>query len=482
MKSNQVQIIGLVGLAFLYAACAGKVHNLGDEGSAGAGSDAGGKDGGKTTAKGGAGGKSATTAKGGTGGKSATTDTKVGRIAYPLDPTLPVDPKCSCPTSNQICNAAGKCVERCEPGGVCATWLTDRSVTAMYAEGSTLYYATGPTTDPVGNPIKNGSLFRVEYPSGTPTQIATGLTKARSIVGRYGAATYVTVDGSTGGIQIIRVSDSGDVKPVVESMSLFSMRDKWLAYTSYDRKSLLVLELDGSSAPTTLVTLPPGGDNNWPKLDNVEVLKSTIMYETYETSLEVCNINLADLSPPPKCVPALTMSALYRPTVGTSGDELYVSWAGGFRVETLRSDLTHVRYLADSSTTPSITGYNYGTKLYGGWLYTWLGPFGSSSVTTGRLLRYPTAVGRLPQTVVPEEIASKSVVSKDTTQNVDPSYMGPDIFAVNSAGVFWVQHTTDPNQGQYIFHAPLPPQPCDAELLCANTAEVCTNGFCAAPK
>lgn len=94
-------------------------------------------------------------------------------------------------------------------------------------------------------------------------------------------------------------------------------------------------------------------------------------------------------------------------------------------------------------------------------------------------MRYPTSVGRLLQEVVAKEVASPSVVINYEGGGANTD-LSDSKFTVSDAGIFWVQPVADVNRGQYIFHSPLPPQPCDGELPCANTADVCTNGFCVA--
>ena len=68
---------------------------------------------------------------------------------------------------------------------------------------------------------------------------------------------------------------------------------------------------------------------------------------------------------------------------------------------------------------------------------------------------------------------------------MSPAFTLPG-YVVGERDLFWVQPlyfeaTMMENIGQYIFHGPLPPQPCDAELPCLRSGEVCADsGFCQA--
>ena len=97
-----------------------------------------------------------------------------------------------------------------------------------------------------------------------------------------------------------------------------------------------------------------------------------------------------------------------------------------------------------------------------GWLYS------TADYNPTRLVRYPSSVGRLPQTVLPADIAGPAF----------PTASSENAFAVSSVGNFWSQTVSDKSQGQYIFYALLPAQPCDATLPCADSTQVCTSGLC----
>jgi hypothetical protein len=110
-----------------------------------------------------------------------------------------------------------------------------------------------------------------------------------------------------------------------------------------------------------------------------------------------------------------------------------------------------------------------------GWLYMAL----IFTVTNQeQLVRFPATTGRLPQEVLPRDVVTPATV--EPYAGGGATYNSFTI-AVGSHELFWVQAMKDMNQSQYIFHATLPPQPCDDGLPCANWTLVCSNGYCSAP-
>jgi hypothetical protein len=94
--------------------------------------------GGADTAGFGTGGAAATGGGGpSTGGAPAagapSTGGQSGATPYPDDPTLPIDPSCTCGASDNICNGSNQCVPRCDEGGLCARWLANQPVVDMFA-------------------------------------------------------------------------------------------------------------------------------------------------------------------------------------------------------------------------------------------------------------------------------------------------------------------------------------------------------------
>jgi len=176
----------------LVVSCGGDVRNLGSD-AGGANSATGGSaavatGGSPAVATGGSGiadigiggwlstgGQSNTGGETSTGGQSSVTP-------YITDPTLPIDPTCTCDSSDKICNAARECVPRCDDAGRCARWLANHAVKDLFVEGTSLYYLVAATTDPLGNPGANGTLYRVETSAGTPTLIAGSLQRPLFVI------------------------------------------------------------------------------------------------------------------------------------------------------------------------------------------------------------------------------------------------------------------------------------------------------------
>ena len=483
------QLVGLFGLVGLYSACPGQVHNLGENGNAGTG----GIDPGKTTPIGGAGGAGlgATTATGGFGGNGTpgvkplgtggmgTGGNGAGGVGilggtppvihpYVTQPTLPIDPTCTCASSSQICNAAKECVDRCDYAGLCAVWLTNHAVKSLYIEGSTLYYATAPTTDSLGNASTDGSLFRVEYPSGVPLLIATGLQNPQTILGRYNGSTYLVA--SIGSVNsLYSVSDIGAVKKLDDSSERASMRGKWLAYSTFDYRTLKLIDLSGNLVPKQLVTLtPPASDPTSARITNPTVTDNYVWYGSgFEPAW--CSVGLSDLALGSTCYSGYV--APYD-TVIANGDNVNVicgqTMSG--RATSKRIDGTVLLTLL-TAIPGDANAVQEQTVLSGGWLYSLVS--GDSSASHW-LFRYPTNVARLPQMVLSKDEASPTFAPGAPIDNTTN-------FVVSDAGVFWAQPVADVNQPQYIFRASLPPQPCDTQVPCANSALVCSSGFCAAP-
>ena len=150
MKRTSLKNMGWLGIALgLVTACEGRTRSLGD--------NAGGQTSVTTGGAGGTGGADTSTGgQPGTGGANTSTGGQVGTGAntsptpYISNPTLPIDPSCTCASSDNICNAAGNCVPRCDSEGRCAMWLTNRSVKDLFVDADTFYYATSAVVDPLG--------------------------------------------------------------------------------------------------------------------------------------------------------------------------------------------------------------------------------------------------------------------------------------------------------------------------------------------
>jgi hypothetical protein len=249
------------------------------------------------------------------------------------------------------------------------------------------------------------------------------------------------------------------------------MRNKWLAYISFDHRTLKVIALDGDLAPQQLVTVaPPATDvTERAEVAYVTVTENFIWYQQMIGDTRLwCSISLTNLTQSPSCTQG---SNLTIGSVTSSEDTLFVSWQSSpSTVESYRLDGTRILTLLNPNSAGSETTTRAEQTVFAqGFLYSLLGTGYSHW-----LVRFPATVGRLPQAA----IADPGVASMYTLSG---GYVNSLSFTVSDAGVFWTQPVTNLNQPQYIFHAPLPPQPCDAELPCANTAQVCTNNVCVAP-
>jgi hypothetical protein len=510
MKTARLSGMGWLGaILVLSVACAGKVRNLGDEEAAGAGGKGGsaGKGGaavggavdsekGGSTALGGQGGNTdflvggstaqgggtystyPGTAFGGTTGVGGNTDflmagtTALEKRPYPYAPTLPIDPTCKCDSPTQICNAARECVDRCVTEGPCAMWLTNRAVTDLYVEGATLYYTTSAVADPLGNPGTNGSLYRVEYPNGAPTLIATELREPSRIIGRYNGATLLQIGTDRAWSYIVRVTDAG-ASTKLDNLAGFGigMCGKWLAGPGSDHSKLVRIDLDGDLTPEVIVDLSTGSGasslpNSQAYIQSAQISDDYIWYaKNVDSTNYVCYLRLANLALGPTCLEGFVAEFSL---AGANGDQVFGS---DISTRVLSLDINGKRLTLFQTANIMVASVQR-TIYKDGWLYS------TASSTTSvevQLLRYPSTVGRLPQGVLPSDIATNAFMRAGSTV-ADTSG-----FTVGSPGLFWFQAVTDKSQGQYIFHAPLPPQPCDAELPCADTTQTCTSGFCAAP-
>jgi hypothetical protein len=457
---------GQLGLLGLTVACSAHVRDLGHDTGGSASTSGFGSTGGSESTGG-----FGPTETGGFG--PTTTGGSSGATPYVLDPTLPIDPSCTCDSPDKICNAARQCVPRCDSAGRCALWLANRAVKDLYLDGSTLYYATAAGTDPLGNPAKNGSLYSVDFPDGTPKLIATGFGDPKKIIGRYAGATYLGVT-SNAVDTMVAINDAGSTATLDVCGSNGWMRGKWLACTSNDNLKLMSVDLDGRLAPQLLVdlTLPAGtvsDSNPQPVFYNVAVLDDIIWYGV---DRQVCSIQLSNVSLPPTCISG--GGGIGGHVFGTDGTILYVAFEGsGAMVWAYDTSgqllLTLYTYKVGGSDYRSSVVYSHG------WLYTaiWF-----TATVQAQFVRFPATTGRLPQEVLPREVASPAMcrgsIGTGSTYNDIPIAAGLSDF-------FWTQWMTDMNQPQYIFHAPLPPQPCDAELPCADSTLVCKDGYCSAP-
>jgi hypothetical protein len=416
--------------------------------------------GGSATATGGSGivavstgGWGSTGGQGNTGGET-NTGGQSSVPPYITDPTLPVDPTCTCESSDKICNAASECVPRCDDAGRCARWLANRAVQDLFVEGAFLYYVVAATTDPLGNPATNGALYRVETPVGTPTLVASGLGNPDKILGRYKNTTVIRTTGSNAH-SIVSVSDTGVASTLGQCAFDAAMRGHWIAYPDPTSTTLMGIDLDGTLEPVVLAqpTSPAS------RVSTPIVLDDTILYRTDVN--ESCSIQLSNPALGSICVPDKCRN------LGASSGSQFYCWAGPGHVTSFVPPSTSVivLYRNVGSTSPL-------TAVFAnGWLYI-NDVYSLNDLSHSLLVRVPTTVGRLPQEILPDAL----LIRHDTGDGG----LGNVLFAPGTSDIFWVQSlpTSDSTQPQYIFSAPLPPQPCDEELPCADSTLVCANGFC----
>ena len=494
MKTIQLHLLGAFGVALLFnVACDPKVQNLGKEstsnegGSGGNGGDGG--DGGQSeSVKGGTSSKTTTTAKGGTGGtggtggetsKPITTATGYPEVfpplnlAYPLSPTLPVDPACKCESASQICNASGRCVDRCDSEGHCAKWLINGNVYDLLVDGNTLYVATNATTDDLGNPRTNGSLYRVSYPDGAPELITEGFARP-TILGRNKGKTFISSNnGSVASVVAIADEGGAPMKTACESNGstgefYAAQRGKWLACPTLDGQQLLLMDTDVSLTESKVIA-DFTVTNQSKGLGERETIDQTFLLDSYLLYSQRAGVgggsvyhwvNLADMSQE-----TVTGFVLIQSEFATNGTQTYkCSYNSTCVVDLPRGDCKLFLYRASAlSSDLSNEEFSSGGVYGNGWLYSFVAPARTGG---SRLVRYPTTVGRLPQ-----EVLSRGFLDHyDTLRGL----------RVGASGLFWAGGSGDTTRGTYIFHSSLPPQPCDAELPCADSNQTCKDGYCVA--
>jgi hypothetical protein len=420
--------------------------------SGGAGGASGTGDGGV----GGAGGSGPVPDAGGSAGQGG-----AAPLSYPWNPTLPVDPQCTCPTSAEVCNAAAECVPRCDAEGRCALWLTDRSVVDLYVDGSTLYYLTKNRADALQNTYYDAALWRVVYPGGTPSKVAGDLGAGGRILGRAQNATYVlTYLASTQNV-VSGISDLGQVRGLESGSDCYQfILGSDALYTACD-SGIYRVGLTPGATPELLSSLVCSSGSESLALGQ-QLFCRTASWDVYALD------PTSPTSDPPKV-------AFAEPLATSGSRTIYRGTLGGAMIWSQEGAGTRLNIFDLNQGTGGgvYTGHMFRLRVAGNWLYV---AYGSDSVPL--LQRAPISVARLPQDVLPSGLVAAA------TQFGATAYERPP-FAVNDRDFFWVQSSDSPSPltpiPQYIFHAPLPPQPCDAELPCPKAAagQTCeSSGFC----
>jgi hypothetical protein len=315
-------------------------------------------------------------------------------------------------------------------------------------------------TDPLGNPSTDGSLYRVDTTGGTPTLIAGGLANPFKILGRYNGVTYIETEDNTGAA-IVSVSDTGAVTNLGQCGYSVAMWGNWIAYVDTSVSKLMGIDLTGNHTPVVVAQVSDPST----QLVAAAVLSDQLLYST-SNPYQICSIQLANLDQGSTCSAGVGDYLVAAPT----SDEYFLGFVGsGNPVSSYAPPHTYLLTLfnpVSSGMIDMVENLVYANS----WLYLSLAESNYSS----RLVRVPTTVGRLPQAILPDSMATRH--NGMGVSNINQSM----VFAVGATAFFWVQ-VIDPsntNQAQYIFSAPLPPQPCDADLPCADSTQVCSNGFC----
>jgi hypothetical protein len=185
-------------------------------------------------------------------GGSPTVAASTTAVPYVLDPTLPIDPTCTCETSDKICNAARECVPRCDDAGRCARWLVDNDVADMLVDGSTLVYLVASKYG-----LRPGVLYRVDEADSAPTLIASDVGEVNRILGRSEHTTYMNISAGP----LVSVSDGGVVNVLDEHAFAELMWGHWVVWASVQDATnswrLMGLDTAGNNEPVVLVDSRP---------------------------------------------------------------------------------------------------------------------------------------------------------------------------------------------------------------------------------
>lgn len=441
----------------------GEVSNLGDNGEPDAGGDWNGDAGGGgdrltagagTAAIGGHGGKQAAggpaiggrggdeqggegPAVGGQGGEGVDTVP----LPYPLNPTVPISEGCGCADGAATCNAAGQCVPRCEPGGVCAAWRIERGVTMLGTNDDTVYYVVRAERDELGNVLPGEAgretLWRANYPERSPTKLATLGDGQHQVVARISDKTFLLTNHNT----VLAVDDGGNsierdlpddlAEPIVTPEGIFTLAmDGSIAR--------LALDADGSfgSAFEALVPAAEGDPDGYARL----ILVTDRLWRAYGPKL--CSFELANLQAAPHCI----ANAFYSHPYGATGSRIVVRHDLGYVYE-VDVDNQTTRLLWMGGTLRTFTG-----TMAGGFVTGW--DAGEPDIGDSVLGRFPTegAAKKITPLIAQAVVRAMSENGAAGGVNLVPP-------AVTAEAVYWTQWINDdrgPGISRYIFRAPLP--------------------------
>jgi hypothetical protein len=296
--------LGQLALASMVTACSGQIHDLGRNTTGGSGFSVGGwtstdipiaTGGSITTGDSSTTGGAVSTSTPSTGETGGGGSLSPGATPYVLNPTLPIDPTCTCDSSDEVCNAARQCVPRCDDDNHCVRWLAYQPVNDMLVDGTTLYFTEEAIPDPVGNPGTNGALLRVDPSDVTPTLIAGTLDNPVRIIGRYLGTTYVQTQSqfSESG-PIVRVTDSGETT-VVDSAhgNDGSMLGHWLVYATPDNTELRGIDLDAAQQQPIVLYKSTS-------VNNPLVMQDIVLF--HDSGSSICSVTLANPAAGASCI------------------------------------------------------------------------------------------------------------------------------------------------------------------------------------
>jgi len=263
------------------------------------------------------------------------------------------------------------------------------------------------------------------------------------------------VAGSDGGAvsavkRLYAISDSGTVTSLHDSVGAADLQGKWLVFTVNSSNRFMALNLESGNAPFPLVESSSGDPYRG------KVVGDTLAYT--RSSEGVCMMSLTAANPVPTCGATL-FGGPYVNWVAADATRVYATSAS--QAEAFAYDQNGA-YLLTVYSDGLLFSPLVGTVLANGWLYSVASPSDYSWIGR-RLMRYPATVGRLPQEILPKEWATH-------------------LFAVSKSDLYWAYSIASASTQQHIFSMPLPPQPCDAQLPCADTTKICGSSYCVAPQ
>lgn len=423
-------------------------------GTAGSENDAGTAAGGGTAGTGGAAATGGAALAGGgaifvddPGGQGATGGQDGGGVdaivPYPLEPTTPIAANCSCEDDSNVCNAAGKCVPRCEPDGTCAVWKVDRSIRGTLTSSDTLYFVLAAERDLFGNPVLGDagheSLWKAHYPELAPTRVALLEGEANVPLFHLGAKTYLLALKNL--LSVVDESGTVATHEAPSELQFFSVsRDGAFGTAANGRIDQLPLTQDGWFGTEFSTVVPAHGvPSTW-----LRILATDRVWQQYADQL--CSYDPSDFGAPAHCV-----GNYARDIIGAVGSRAVVYEDLIERVQEVDVDSDTTRSLTDTFWFPGGGGPD--KTFCGGVLaddfVTML--VYDNTTATQQIGRFPTQRTAEPTFLISDAVAA----AMSNTQGV-PGISPP---VVTSDAAYWTQtfasDLTQADSSRYIFRAPL---------------------------